>query len=159
MVDHGRPRNFVICSLHFLIHFTRAWDLSFALFTSSLTVLAPEACKSALFSSLLWQNALRDLKQQPLFRKRRSQILCPCLSSRIQSYISFCNSSIYHHVSVPIYGDCKFVSMWFRRSTCLEILSFAAMDRSSWPHAAGDRESVCQLCQMIVGTSNTNAES
>ena len=29
------------------------------------------------------------------------------------------------------------LSMWFRRSTCLEILSFAAMDRSSWPHAAG----------------------
>jgi hypothetical protein len=31
------------------------------------------------------------------------------------------------------------------------------MDRSSWPHAAGDRESVRQFCQMIVGTSNTKA--
>ena len=43
--------SFVICSRHILIHFTRAWDLSFALFTSSLTVLAPEACKFALFVS------------------------------------------------------------------------------------------------------------
>ena len=53
----------------------------------------------------------------------------PCLSSRTQSYISFCNSSIY--------TMCKFLLMvfansfmWFRSSTCLEILSFAAMDRS-----------------------------
>ena len=49
--------------------------------------------------------------------------------------------------------------MWLRRSTCLEILSFAAMDRSLSPHAAGDRESVRQFCPMIVGTSNTNARS
>ena len=46
---------------------------------------------------------------------------------------------------------------WFWRSTCLEILSFAAMDRSLWPYAAADRQSVRQFCQMIVGVSNTNA--
>ena len=46
---------------------------------------------------------------------------------------------------------------WFRRSTCLEILSFAAMDRSLWPYAAADRQSVRQFCQMVGGVSNTNA--
>ena len=39
----------------------------------------------------------------------------------------------------------------------MEILSFAAMDRSLWPYAAADRQSVHQFCQMIVGVSNTNA--
>ena len=43
----------------------------FALFAFSLTVLEPEACKFALFISLLWWNVLRDLKQQPLFRKKK----------------------------------------------------------------------------------------
>jgi hypothetical protein len=31
------------------------------------------------------------------------------------------------------------------------------MDRSLWPYAAADRQSVRQFCQMIVVVSNTNA--
>ena len=66
-----------------------------------------------------------------------------------------------HHLSVLIYGGCKFVSVISEIHLLGDpfVRGYGSdLARSSWPHPAGERRErkCCQFCQMVVATSNTN---